>query len=166
MTFAAENYFSELDAALAAIKDALEANPFFSDVPVLVDDDLDLENKVAQALAGAGGVSVVIGVPELVNDHPNVPGPLFCEAKIAVAVQERPALNRAGGTRKPARRIAEEAARTLHHRKIPYVGKALVVESISAADVDEKTGTVSFAVVLATGGIRLRTITPPNYQTT
>ena len=166
MTFAGENCLSELDAALAAIKEALEANPFFSDVPVIVDDDLDLENKVAQALASAGGVSAVIGVPELVNDHPNVPGPLFGEAKIAVAVQERPALNRAGGTRKPARRVAEEAARTLHHRRIPFVGKALVVESISAADVDEKAGTVTFAVVLATGGISLKPIQPPTPPTT
>ncbi len=150
-------YWDELDAALAAVKERLEADPFFADVPVHVDDEADLVASVRQALDLAGGVAVVIGVPDLRNDHPNLPGPQFGEVVVDVAVHENVALNRTfGGTRKTARRIARQVARDLHHARVAHIGKSLLATRISSEGAEG--GVVTFAVELQCGGIGIGSI--------
>lgn len=152
------NELSELDAALEAVRKALAADSFFKGIPVVVGDAWDLSRKLQMDAAAAGGLGVTVEAPELVNTHPNVPGPLFGEATIRVRAIENPNYTAAPAeTGRGALALAERAARTLHHARVPFVGKTLVAKRLFRADDPEKR---VWAVELATGGISLKTINP------
>lgn len=158
-----------LAATLAAIRERLRENHYFDDIPIILDTDDGIMEKMNNALAGligrsgAAGAVLALGVAELRDNTPNVAGPMFDNVTVEATARENPILNReVGGTRKTARAIALETARTLHHWKCGTAMKTLVVTGV--ANVDDPEGMIAFTVSIATGGIRLEPWQPDYFR--
>lgn len=97
----------------------LEADEYFSDIPVIIAEDGNVEAELARKTAqlkskgGKRGVAVIV-LPTLADDeHPNIEfGPLTYYP--AFQVVENVGLNRdANGTKKPARRVARRIVKVV-----------------------------------------------------
>lgn len=158
-----------LAATLAAIRERLRENHYFDDIPIILDTDDGIIEKMENSLAGlvgqsgAAGAVLALGVADLRDNAPNVAGPMFDNVTVEATARENPVINRAeGGTRKTARAIALEAARTLHHWKCGTAMKALVVTGVS--NTEDPEGMIAFTVGIATGGIRLEPWQPDYFR--
>jgi hypothetical protein len=95
----------------------LGADPEFSGIEVLTENQKDIVSSIDNALASIrGGVCCIVLTPGANVVYPNVKGPQFDEVAIVVRVIENVLVNRsATGTNKPATLVAENVAKSLHH---------------------------------------------------
>ncbi len=121
------------------IESLLLAEPYFENIPILRADDKDLDYIIESQVAKIG-VCVLIMMPTLTCEKPNIPGPSWL-IKVACQVWEIPIINRSStGTNKEASEIAETVQATVH-LKDPNGDGALVSDSESVVPIlrDEKS---------------------------
>ncbi len=124
--------------------DELQANPFFSDVPVIVHDEKVITNKISELIERLK-ICVVIMTPFGGVLKPDNPGPYLDDVRLMVRVYEKPLINRsAGGTGKTALEVVEQVLATLHHNpkdaNIYEMFKAAnPAFSLTTDDADEST---------------------------
>jgi hypothetical protein len=111
-----------VDIMMNSIRDRLKSHAYFSDIPVLVERQKDLNYEVDKALGpllaeggGGGGVCVIILTPRFKVSYPNVPGPNFDDTQVKMRTSEDVLINRSEqGVKKPGSSIALMGARLLH----------------------------------------------------
>jgi len=127
----------------------LQADPYFTDIAVLIqrkgvtDSDIDVALSVLNERTGKIGACVVLLMPALAPESPNVPGPLY---RIITTVQviEQPLFNLGTtGTGKSAEQISRRVRVLLHHFCNGF-GAFYVCEGMEPIPVD--TGKISYGV--------------------
>lgn len=118
-------------------KEALEGNPYFADVKVIIERQKDLENEIQMALGvlqgqgGKSGVCVIIMTPRLRATKPDIPGPYFDQCTISALTVENPMFNTSPlGTNKPAADVALNVAGVLHHMRRPGVFECIRCQEV------------------------------------
>jgi hypothetical protein len=109
---------------------ALVADPYFANVPVLAERLQDLGSRVDIALNSLG-VCVTVATPVATVRHPNQPGPYFERIQIVARVVEQVTVNQntaAGGTGKGALEVAEYVCAVLHHFRPQNLGETVVCD--------------------------------------
>lgn len=152
----------DLQPVLQEIITLLRADPFFSDVTVMIDDEQDIVAELQKALAtlleegGRNGAACVVEVPDLGVEFPNIRGPQFDDVVLDINFLENVLLNRGdNGTRKPARRLALAAARALHHKPIHGLNKVLLVQRVFKKD-NPDTKDLIYTCRIKSGGLVLK----------
>lgn len=99
----------------------LKADPYLDDISVFVqrkgvtENDINVALSVLNEKGGKIGACLVVLMPELVPDSPNVPGPRY-NIRTTVQVIEQPLFNLDNtGTGKSAEQIAQRVRQLLHH---------------------------------------------------
>jgi hypothetical protein len=69
------------------VADCLIADPFFANIPILVEQPRDLAYELQTSVAAAGTYGVVL-VPQALVSAPTAPGPFFDPVEIAVRFRE------------------------------------------------------------------------------
>jgi hypothetical protein len=69
------------------VSDCLLADPFFTDIPVLVEQPMDVSYALQTSVAAAGLYGVVL-VPQAAVSAPTAPGPIFDPVEITVRIIE------------------------------------------------------------------------------
>jgi len=127
----------------------LQADPYFTDIAVLIqrkgvtDSDIDVALSVLNERTGKIGACVVLLMPALAPESPNVPGPLY---RIITTVQviEQPLFNLGDtGTGKSAEQIAQRVRMLLHHFSNGY-GATYVFDGLLPLGAD--AGKISYGV--------------------
>lgn len=98
----------------------LLADPLFAAVPVLTEQERNLDFEV-QRQVDSLGVACVVMTPEAGVRHPEAPGPYFDEVTVTVRVQENVELN----SGPHALEVAERAAALLHQYQPTAVAEML-----------------------------------------
>jgi hypothetical protein len=112
---------SILESIQQQIADQLSAQPFFADIPVLVEHRADIQSEYERALGpvqvagGRNGVCITILTPTADCAHPEIAGPFFDDIIIVALVQENVPANRdpVNGTGKSALTVCENLAAAL-----------------------------------------------------
>lgn len=103
-----------LEDLRTAIRERLESISALAGVPVITEEQHDIEAVLHQSLASVG-VCLTVGTAGATAINPNLPVPR-CECTIIVEGVECVAINRGGDNAKPtAIELACLAARALHH---------------------------------------------------
>jgi hypothetical protein len=143
------------------VVDRLQADSYFEDMPVLVEDKGDLDNEIARALGaltetgGKVGCCVVVMSPRADVKNPNVSKPVLDPIVITIHVEEAVLINQSTqGTQKHCSDVAERVAALLHWwtpdgRQSPLLAGAGALQA-----VEPVIGDVAYAAILrATGGL-------------
>ncbi len=112
---------SILESIQQQVADQILAQPFFADIPVLVEHTKDIQSEYERALgptqvvAGKNGVCVTIVTPTADCNYPEIQGPFFDEILVVALVQENVIANQdpINGTGKSALTICENLAAAL-----------------------------------------------------
>lgn len=95
------------------IAGALEADTYFSDIPVITENRGDIPTLIEEATNKAG-LCVVVETPSANQRNGNIPNPYLDEINVAVTIWEHVELNRrASGTQKKFLDVAQIAAALL-----------------------------------------------------
>lgn len=131
------------------IAGCLEADAFFSDVPVLVqrkgvtESDIEVALSTLNEKAGKMGALLVVLMPALQPDSPDAPGPRY---RIIATVQviEQPLFNLGDdGTGKSAEQISERVRQLLHHVSF---GRGGVWTFAGMEPVEQGEGKIAYGV--------------------
>jgi len=121
-------------------QEALQAHPYFADVKCITERQKDIETEIQMAIGalqgqgGKAGICCIILTPRLRSSKPNIPGPYFDQATVAVLTIENPMINISPkGTGKPAADVALCVAGVLHHLRRPGVFEALTCQEVGLA---------------------------------
>lgn len=128
----------------------LQADPYFADVALLLEEKGVTEADIAQALAGLNpsfsgkiGACVVVLMPELEPETPNLPGPCY-DIALTVQVIEQPLVNRgAGGSGLTASQLALRVRQLFHHF---FTGDGSVYNFTRQAPLPADPGNTSLGV--------------------
>ena len=128
---------SIFESLLQECADQCAADPFFADVPVLVEHLKDYQSEYERALGPANsaggntGVCVIFLATSADCKKPNLAGPFYEEVRITARVRENVEVNQraANGTGKTALRVCQQVAARLHH--FPTVGGRGVVTPLT-----------------------------------
>jgi hypothetical protein len=86
-------------------------------IPVLVEDQKDVEKSILNAMQTAGAFAL-INFDSADADSPDTPGPYLNNSSFKVTVSEIPSLWRSRGSNQPScTEIAEAVCRILHHHQ-------------------------------------------------
>lgn len=118
----------DLDLEQEDFFERLKADPFFSDVTVLLqrkgvtDSDVDEALSVLNEKAGKIGACAIVLLPSQSPEDPNVPGPRY-QIIQTVQIIEQPLFNLGDtGTGKSAEQISQRVRQILHHFSNGYGG--------------------------------------------
>lgn len=148
----------------------LEADEYFEDITVLVqrkgvtESDIDAALSVLNEKASKIGACVVVLIPSLVPETPNVPGPAY-EIMATVQVIEQPLFNLGDtGTGKSAEQIAQRVRQLLHHFT-NGLGRVFNFAGMEPLAVDE--GKISYGVKFSrdAGDAPLAKVATPSLST-
>ena len=150
----------------------LQADPFFADVAILLEEKGVTEADIAQALAGLNssssgkiGACVIVLAPELSAETPNLPGPCY-DIAMTVQVIEQPLVNRAeGGSGITAAQLAERVRQLFHHF---FTGDGSVYNFTKMQPLPQAAGQVSYGVRFerGSGDARVDEVVRPEIVTT
>ncbi len=150
-----------LDELRQFVADLLSKDHYFADIPVLLDNDAEIDARIRQSLApltgqgGASGICVVILFTSAKVTRPNIPGPLFDDLPLLVDTIEMPIVNRAdGGTKKLAQAVALKAAEVLHQKWKDKLCDPLIVQEVALAPtpkIEDLEGAVIYQTRIKTG---------------
>lgn len=141
-----------------AIAARLRAHEWLSDVPVITEQQGDIENEIQRALGtlegvnGVAGICIIILTPTGGSRTPTAPGPILDDLNIVVSVVENVLVNQSEqGTQKHAAEVVEFLLRYLHHWVCPNLNAPVVAKSpaFSIAESDPLTYQVFFTTKLA-----------------
>jgi hypothetical protein len=135
--------------------DALRADPYFSNIPVLAEDLGDPANAIDTYLTKRGGIGVMIMTPKANVTSPNLPGPYFEGIIFIASVWENVALNRAAdgsGTGKAALAVAEVIAALLHHHSPAGIAETLTPLTPTIALVPRTEPYLAYNILYKTEG--------------
>jgi hypothetical protein len=129
---------SALEQCQISVVELLQAQPFFTPLPIMHERLKDLRNEMLVTLKSKTGILILVGTPSGKNITPGAPF-VTLETKLTVSVMENVAFNQGSrGTKIGANAAGEQVAAHLHN-KIWAHGKALPCLSI---DTVEKNGLV------------------------
>lgn len=111
---------SVLLALQEELRDRLTADPLFAAVPVLTEQERNLNYEVQRQVDSLGVVCLVM-TPAAGVRHAEAPGPYFDEVAVTVRVQENVELN----SGPHALEVAERVAALLHHHQPVSVAETL-----------------------------------------
>lgn len=109
---------SHLHSAIEGAAARLRAHPYFTGIPVITQDDGDIDTLILKKLASLGVVCTVM-FSEGGCESPNVPGPSIDGISVIVEVAENTATNKSGKT---CLEVAERVLRRLHLYVNPGTG--------------------------------------------
>ena len=115
-----------------AMRKHLLADPWFSNIPVITQNEGDIDTLIKQKISRLG-IACLIILEEATQEEPAQTGPYFDQVKYAVEVSEQVTINRgSSGTRKPMLDVCERVARRLHQfqftpGKMLYITKPSIV---------------------------------------
>ena len=125
----------DLDTIQEELKGRLDADEYFSDIPVVNYREKDLESEIDRLTSGYTGKGGKNGIFVYFSgyfanvDSPDVPGPHFTSVGFNALVYEIPLINMvSGGTEKPALQVAIRVAQVLHHYRAEGVTEAILCE--------------------------------------
>jgi hypothetical protein len=106
-------------------------------IPVLVEDQKDVEKSILNAMQTAGAF-VLINFDSADADSPDTPGPYLNNSSFKVTISEIPSLWRSRGNHQPScTEIAEAVCRLIHHHQpldaegLALSGGVLLFDSMS-----------------------------------
>ncbi len=121
---------AELHNIQVAMQKALIKDPWFAGIPVITQNQGDIDTLIKQKISRIGIACLVI-LEEAIQENPTATGPYFDEVRYAVEVSEQVTINRSSvGTRKPILDVCEHVACALHHFEYAP-GKMLYISSPS-----------------------------------
>jgi hypothetical protein len=88
-----EKFLSDIRSALAALT---EADPYFSDIPVITERLKDIQGRIDRIVGTAGGIALILVTPIVGGVLPNVRGANFTGIKIVGRVLENTTRNTTG----------------------------------------------------------------------
>lgn len=110
-------------ATMRAMKDRLEQDDYFNGVPIILKEENDIEDELADALEAHTGLVIRIMFMGAQIRNPNLQGPYWWPLVYLVSVAENKILNRGEtGLRKPSMEVAFRAAAQLHLYNPPDLG--------------------------------------------
>lgn len=109
---------SHLHAALEVAAARLRSHPYFAQIPVITQDDGDIDTLIQGKVARLG-VCCTVMLTDGNCSMPNVPGPSIDGVSLIVEVAENTTTNKTGRT---CLEIAERVLRRLHHYVSPETG--------------------------------------------
>jgi len=140
-----------LDRLQDDIRGRIEADDYFSDVPVLAQNKGVIESDIAEALAtmtakaGKSGAAVIVMMPERSTPKPNIPGPDY-ELTITIRAMELPLFNRGEtGTNKTCTALSLRIEHLLHQLELD----GLTLKVSRAGGVQEESGGMAVDVQIA-----------------
>lgn len=120
-----ETQFSDhlIYATMRAMKDRLEQDDYFNGVPIILQEEDDIQDELGAALESHTGLVVRILFVGAQIRHSNLQGPYWWPLVYFVSVAEKQILNRSDtGLQKPAMEVAFRVASQLHHYKPEDLG--------------------------------------------
>lgn len=135
------------------VADGLRADPFFANIPVLVEQPHDLDYGL-QASVAAAGIYGVVMVPQAAVGSVTAPGPIFDPVEIAVRFRENVPV--APGPH--ALEAAETALALLHLYRPVSVNEVLSAAPQALVRVDEP-GIVAYEIRLRTQAVAAYAVT-------
>ena len=135
------------------LTERLLADPYFSDIPVLSENLLDLENQVETAIAGIGAFAMIVTPTATVGRFKDAPGPYLGQINIVCRCHENVTVNRSStGTGKTCAAIAEHALTIIHGYHPVNVVEQIVATDPSIAMVPDPNGLLVYDVMFQTNG--------------
>lgn len=126
---------SALETCQESVVKLLEAERFFTPLPIMHERLKDLRSKLLEALKSKTGILVLVGTPKGRNITPGAPF-VTLEVKLTVSVMENVMFNQgARGTKIGANAAGEQVAAHLHN-KVWAHGKCLPCLSIETVERD------------------------------
>jgi hypothetical protein len=126
---------SALELCQENVVHLLQAEPFFTPLPIMHERLKDLRTQLLAALRSKTGILVLVGTPSGKNITPGAPF-VTLETKLTVSVMENVAFNQgARGTKIGANAAGEQVAAHLHNKLWTH-GKALPCLSINTVERD------------------------------
>lgn len=140
-----------LSDAQTVLQTRFRAQDYFSGITILTQDEGDIENKIARALA-ALGVSVILLMADADDIEVNLPHPYFNNVALIAQIAENVAINRANAGYKTALQLAQAVTFYAHHHNAADDNnEVFIAESIRL--VDPPAGaTVCYHVRIKTSG--------------
>ena len=141
-----------------SIQTRLKAHAWLANVPVITEEQGDIENEIQRALGelegvdGASGICIIILTPAGGVRNPNAPGPILDDFNVVLSVVENVMVNQSEqGTRKHAAEVVEFLLRYMHHWTCPATNAPLVAKSpaFSISASEPLTYQVYFATKIA-----------------
>ncbi len=138
------------------IADRLLAEPYFSNVPVLSENLMDIDSQIEIAIAQLGVVVVVVTPTASVRKDQDYPGPYFEQINLVIQVSENVILNRGGdGIGKTCLEVAEHALAVLHGYRPQGIAETIFANNPTINLVNDPNGLLTYHVNLQTqGGLR------------
>lgn len=145
----------DLDTLQHELKARLDADDYFSDIPIVDYRTQELASEIEKLTAGLTGKNSKNGIFVYLSGYfanvnsPDVPGPHFDYVGFNAVVVEMPLLNMisGSGTEKPALQVAVRVAQVWHHYRAEGLCDAIVCEkgAIRQTDVPDP-GAVAYQV--------------------
>lgn len=174
-TLSETNLNAWLDVLAQCVGDKLNADPWFADVPVIVDIKGSITTTVDLALAGTtqkankAGVAVVVHPPQLVKNISEAPSGHFSVAVNLECLENYLVNHSEIGTGKSRSALAVNVLRVLHLFDIPAAGVQLMAADDPANfGRDDQTGDVIYVVKLTAsrGLTSIATVATPSASLT
>lgn len=154
----------------ALIQDRLQADSYFADIPVLLEEKGDISKEIARALGGVTNQGGKLGVYAIVltaraDIKDPVPGPYLDAIQVTVHVEESVLLNQsASGTQKACSDVAERVAGLLHRWTPDGWSRPVLLNGGSIQAVEPAFADRAYAVTFRVSGgitVALTTVATP-----
>jgi hypothetical protein len=126
------------------VADCLLADPFFANIPVLVEQPRDVSYELQASVAAAGTWGVVL-VPQALVSAPTAPGPWFDPVEIAVIFRENVPVS----TGPHALEVAETALALLHLYR-PTTFNEVIIAAPTALKAVKEPNVVAYEIAVRT----------------